>query len=185
MSAMRRALEFLVTRVLKSRLGIALALAVVVFGIIGAARLVAGSDDSMSGLSNRPNEPITTVDPRTGDDGAISTPTPPSPNTRAGALPPERIADRFVKAWLGEPDMSTEQWHAGLRPLSTEALTEKLTGANPAEVPAGRVTDKPTLRPRTEAFVEVLIPFDTGRLRLELVSPDGQWLVDAVDWEQQ
>jgi hypothetical protein len=182
---MRRALEFLLTRVLKSRLGIALALAVVVFGIVGAARLVAGSDDPTSGLSNRPNQPITTVDPMAGDDGAISTPTPPYPITRPGALAPERIADRFVAAWLGEPGISTEQWHAGLRPLSTDALTKKLTGVTPAEVPVGRLTGSPTLRPLTEALVEVLIPFDTGQLRLELVSPHGQWLVDAVDWERQ
>ena len=41
------------------------------------------------------------------------------------------------------------------------------------------------IQPRTERFVEVLVPLDTGRLRLELVAPEGRWLVDAVDWEQE
>ncbi|BCJ59833.1 hypothetical protein Jiend_32550 [Micromonospora endophytica] len=51
-------------------------------------------------------------------------------------------------------------------------------------MPAGEMTDEVTVQARSENFVEALIPLDTGRLRLELVAPDGRWLVDAVDWEQ-
>ncbi|MFC3503198.1 hypothetical protein ACFOOK_19770 [Micromonospora krabiensis] len=185
MSAMRRALEFLVTRVLRSRLGIALALAVVVFGIIGAARLVAGPGDPTLGLTNRPNEPITTVEPSAGDDGLVGSASDPTPVTRPGELTPEQTADRFVAAWLGKPDITAAQWHDGMRPLSTPELTAKLADAVPTEVPAGQVIDKATVRPRSATFVEVLVPLDSGRLRLELVAPDGQWLVDAVDWEQE
>jgi hypothetical protein len=182
---MRRALEFVVTRVLRSRLGVALALTVVVFGIIGAAQLISGPGNPTLGLSNRPSQPITTVEPTAGDDGLVGTDTPPTPVTRPGALTPEQTADRFVTAWLGEPGMTAEQWHKNMRPLSTAALTEKLAGAEPAGVPAEQATDEVTLRPRTETFVEVLVPLDSGRLRLELVAPEGQWLVDAVDWEQE
>ncbi|MEU4713822.1 hypothetical protein AB0F73_09255 [Micromonospora purpureochromogenes] len=182
---MRRGIEFLVTRVLRSRIGIALAIAVLVFGVIGTARLVSGPADSTSGLSSRPREPITTVEPETGDDGIIGTPLPQSPETRPGELTPEQTADRFTSAWLGGPATTTEKWQANLRPLSTVSLTEKLTGVDPTEVPAVRVIGEPTVRPRTEAFVEVLIPLDAGRLRLELVAPDGRWLVDAVDWERE
>ncbi|MEU4679792.1 hypothetical protein [Micromonospora sp. NPDC023737] len=182
---MRRAFEFLVTRVLRSRIGIALALAVVVFGIIGAARLFSGPIDPSLGLSNRPTEPITTVDPNAGEDGVIGSEAPPEPVTRPGERTPEQTADRFVTAWLGKPGSTAEQWREDLRPLSTPALTEKLAGAVPQEVRAEQVTDDVTIRPRTETFVEALVPMDTGRLRLELVAPDGQWLVDAVDWEQE
>ncbi|MCI4063129.1 hypothetical protein MRQ36_11275 [Micromonospora sp. R77] len=185
MSAMRRALEFLFTRVLRSRLGIAVVIAVLVFGVIGAARLVAGPTDPTSGLSNRPAEPISTVDPEAGDDGVLASAAPASPKTRPGELTPEQTADRFTTAWLGGPGSSGDEWQARLRPLSTSALTEKLTGADPESVPARRVTGAVTLRPRTDAFVEALIPLDNGRLRLELVAPDGRWLVDAVDWERQ
>lgn len=185
MSAVRRAIEFLVGRVLRSRLGIALALAVVVFGIVGAARLLAGPGDPTLGLSNRPNGPITTVPPTAGDDGLVGRDAPPSPVTRPGERTPEQTAERFVAAWLGEPGMTPERWHEGMRPLSTSALTEKLAGAVPGDVPARQMTDEVVLRPRTETFVEALVPLDTGRLRLELLASDGRWLVDAVDWEQE
>ncbi|MFJ6196075.1 hypothetical protein [Micromonospora sp. NPDC092111] len=185
MTAMRRALEFLFTRVLRSRFGIALGIAVLILGVIGAARLVSGPSDLTAGLSSRPREPITTVDPEEGDDGVISTPVAQSPRTRPGELTPEQTASRFATAWLGGPTTTAERWQGALRPLSTPALTEKLTGADPAGVPAEKVTGEPTLRPRTEDFTEVLVPLETGRLRLELVAPDGRWLVDAVDWERE
>ncbi|SCL14747.1 hypothetical protein GA0070624_0512 [Micromonospora rhizosphaerae] len=182
---MRRGVEFLVTRVLRSRLGIAVAIAIVVFGVIGAARLVSGQSDPASGLSSRPREPITTVDPEAGDDGVLATAAPPSPKTRPGEPTPEQAAGRFTTAWLAGPGSTGDEWHGRLRPLSTSALTEKLTGADPESVPARRMTGQVTLRPRTASFVEALIPLDNGRLRLELVAPDGRWLVDAVDWERQ
>ncbi|MEH1099262.1 hypothetical protein [Micromonospora sp. CPCC 205561] len=185
MSAVRRAVEFLFTRVLRSRLGVAIGIAVVVFGIIGAARLVSGPGDPTAGLSNRPSQPITTVAPTAGDDGAFSTGAPPSPVTRPGDLTPEKTAERFVAAWLGGPGFTADRWQEGMRPLSTPALTEKLAGADPSDVPARQVAGQVTLRARAENFVEVLVPLDSGRLRLELVAPDGRWLVDAVDWEQQ
>ncbi|MGW3604417.1 hypothetical protein [Micromonospora sp. NPDC005161] len=185
MMAMRRAMEFLFTRALRSRLGVALMIAVLVFGVLGAARLVSDPADPADGLSSRPDRPITTVDPTAGDDGAISTEAPPSPVTRPGDRTPEQTADRFTTAWLGRPGMTAEQWQAGLRPLSTAALTEKLVGVDPGGVPAEVVTGPPAVRSRTETFVEVVLPLDTGRLRLELLAADGGWLVDVVDWERQ
>ncbi|PZF99985.1 hypothetical protein [Micromonospora endophytica] len=184
MTAVRRAIEFLFSRLLRSRLGLAVGIAVLVLGVVGAARLVAGPDDPSAGLSNRPVEPITTVDPTTGDDGAISTTVTPSPVTRSGEAGPEKVAERFAAAWLGRPDLAAERWHEELRPLSTANLIDKLSGADPTGVPAGEMTDEVTVQARSENFVEALIPLDTGRLRLELVAPDGRWLVDAVDWEQ-
>jgi hypothetical protein len=78
-SAVRRALEFLFTRVLRSRLGVALVIAVLVFGVLGAARLISGPVDPTAGLSNRPREPISTVAPEAGDDGLLSSWRPGSP----------------------------------------------------------------------------------------------------------
>ncbi|SCG52619.1 hypothetical protein GA0070613_2184 [Micromonospora inositola] len=182
---MRRAVEFLVTRALRSRLGIAVVIAVLVFGVIGAARLVSGPIDPSTGLSSRPHEPISTVDPEAGDDGVLSSTAPPTPRTRRGELTPEQAAGRFTTAWLTGPGSSGDDWQARLRPMSTPALTEKLTGADPESVPARRLAGEVTLRARTESFVEALIPLDNGLLRLELVALDGRWLVDAVDWERQ
>ncbi|MGC4747790.1 hypothetical protein ACLQ28_19350 [Micromonospora sp. DT201] len=185
MTAMRRALEFLFTRALRSRLGVALVIAVLIFGVIGAARLVSDPADPADGLSGRPNRPITTVDPTAGDDGVTSTEAPPSPVTSPGARTPEQTADRFTAAWLGRPGMTAAQWQAGLRPLSTPALAEKLAGAEPGGVPAEEVNGPPSVRSRTETFVEVLLPLDSGRLRLEMVAAQDGWLVDVVDWQRQ
>ncbi|MFC0030713.1 hypothetical protein ACFFMM_14420 [Micromonospora chaiyaphumensis] len=186
MNPVRRALEFLFTRVLRSRLGVALVIAVLVFGVIGAARLVSGPVDSTLGLSTRPSQPISTVDPHAGDDGVLSSPPAAvAPKTRPGEATPEQTAGRFTTAWLTGPGSTAEAWQSRLRPLSTPALLEKMTGADPETVPARRVTGAVTLRARTESFVEALVPLDDGRLRLELVAPDGRWLVDAVDWERQ
>ncbi|TDC41969.1 hypothetical protein [Micromonospora sp. KC213] len=184
MTAMRRALELLFTRVLRSRFGIAVAIAVLVFVVIGSARLVSGPGGSTIGLSSRPSQPITTVDPEDGDDGVLASPTPQSPKTLPGELTPEQTAGRFATAWLGGPASTAEKWQASLRPLATPELIEKLGDADPTSVPPERVTGAVTLRPRTEAFTEVLVPLESGRLRLELVAPDGRWLVDAVDWER-
>lgn len=183
MIAVRRAIEQLLTRMFRSRVGVALALGVVVVGVIGTTRLVAGAEEPGSGLSNRPERPITTVHPTVGDDGLIDTRSP-TPVTRPGEATPEQITDRFVTAWRGQPGMTAERWHAGLRPLATPALAEQLAGVDPADVPTGEVADTATVTARSETVVEARVPFDTGRLRLELVAPDGRWRVDAVDWEQ-
>lgn len=180
---MRRAIEFLFTRVLRSRMGVAVGVMLLVFGIVGGARLMAGSIDPGAGLSGRPAHPITTVDPTSGDDGALSTGEPSKPSTRPGALTPEQVAASFCAKWLRR-DTPAPQWRDALRPLSTESLDQELAEADPTDVPAERSISGPVLTPRNEAFVEVRIPLDNGELRLELVAPDGRWLVDAVDWER-
>lgn len=181
---MRRALEFLFTRALRSRLGVALVIAVIVLGVLGAARLISDPADPADGLSSRPDQPITTVDPTAGDDGVLNSAAPPSPVTSPGARTPEQTAERFAAAWLGRTGMTAEEWHAGLRPLSTSALSEKLTGVEPESVPAEKVTGPPTMREQSETFVELSVPLDSGRLRLELVTTKDGWLVDVVDWER-
>ncbi|MFI5835281.1 hypothetical protein ACIA5A_16565 [Micromonospora sp. NPDC051300] len=185
MTPVRRAVEFLFTRVLRSRLGVALVIAVLIFGVIGAARLVSGPGDPGAGVAVRPTQPISTVDPEAGEDGVLSSPPAAvAPRTRSGEPTPEQVAERFTTAWLTGPGSSGDAWQARLRPLSTPALVEKMSGADPETVPARRPTGPPTLRPRTESFVEASIPLDSGTLRLDLVAEDGPWLVDAVDWER-
>jgi hypothetical protein len=179
----RRAIEVLLTGILRSRLGIALALAVVILGVVVGARLFSGVSDD-DGLSGAPVQPIATVDPTTGNDGILSTEPPPTPRTSPGAAPPEDVAGRFATAWLTHRGVPAKQWYDALRPLSTVGLTERLSGVDPAGVPADRLTGELMVVTRSEEFVEVTVPVDAGTLRLELVAPQGRWLVDAVDWER-
>jgi hypothetical protein len=181
---MRRAIETLVISVLRSRLGIALVLAVLILGVVGAARLVSGASGDDAGLSGTPVQPIATVDPTVGDDGILSTEPPPTPRTSPGGAAPEQVAGTFATAWLTHRGVPAKQWYDALRPLSTSGLAQRLDGVDPAGVPADRITGELVVVSRSEEFVEVTVPVDAGTLRLELVAPQGRWLVDAVDWER-
>lgn len=184
MTGVRRALHLLVTHVLRSRVVLALALAVVVLAIVGVARLVAGPaepDESYRGA--RPG-PLVTVDATAGDDGVAAAVPRPSLSVSPGAAPPESVARAFATAWLDHRGVSAERWQATLRPHCTSALAEKLSGVDPAIVPADRLTGEPVLVPQADGLVDVTIAVDSGKLRLRLVAPSGRWLVDGVDWER-
>lgn len=181
---MRRVLDLIVSRVLRSRYGVAFLLAVIVIGIVGSAKLVGAPADSGLVLPPPPTTPAVTVDPTTGDDGVVSPKPPPPPDTSPGTAKPLAVARAFALAWLRHRDVTAEQWRAGLLPHSTQALSGKLSDTDPAGVPADRITGDLNLVPRGKAFVEVTVPVDSGLLRLRLVAPEGRWLVDGVDWER-
>ncbi|ASW57024.1 hypothetical protein [Plantactinospora sp. KBS50] len=182
MRAVQRAIGFLITRALRSRLGAAVALAVVVVGILGAARLVTGPD-SRPAVVGQPHRPITTVNPTAGDDGLSGDAGPATPRVSPGAERPEVVARAFAAAWL-ERDRSAAGWQAALAPRSTPALAQRLSGVDPAGVPAQRITGEPVLTPQTADLAEVSLPVDTGTLRLQLVGDGGVWRVDEIDWER-
>ncbi|GIG85223.1 hypothetical protein [Plantactinospora endophytica] len=181
---MRRAIEFLFTRILRSRLGIAIGLAVVILGIIGAARLVAGGGDGGPTLIGGTPGPISVTDPEAGDDGLTVT-AEPTPRTSPGAPEPEAVARSFTTAWLDHQDVTAREWHDRLRPLATAQLAEQLTGVDPVTVPADRITGEPRVVPQNDSLVEVVVPVDSGELRLGLVAPEGRWQVDTVDWQRR
>jgi len=178
---MRRAIEFLFTRILRSRLGLALGLAIVIIGIVGAARLVAGPGGT-SGLLGGPAAPISTVDPSEGDDGLTAS-EEPTPYTSPGAPAPATVARSFATAWLDHRDVTAQGWYETLTPLATAELAEQLSGVDPVAVPADRITGELAVVPRNDSLVEVVVPVDSGELRLGLVAQAGRWQVDTVDWQ--
>jgi hypothetical protein len=181
----RRFFQLLATSALRSRLGVAVVLLVVVFGIVGVARAVSGPDEGTTVLGPVPTRPPSTVDPTAGDDGVVETapPTDPVVTVSPGTPAPEEVATAFASAWL-DRDATPERWHAALLPHATAELARKLAGVDPAGVPAEQMTGPATVIPRGEAYIEVAFPLDAGRLRLQLVAPDGRWLVDGIDWER-
>ncbi|ROT28028.1 hypothetical protein [Micromonospora sp. HM5-17] len=180
---MRRVVEYLVTRVLRSRLGLALGIAVLVLGIVGAARLVAGPTDARPPLPGGAVPPISTSDAEAGDDG-LTVVEEPSPWTSPGAPEPAEVARAFADAWLRRAGVTAAQWHDGLRPYATEELLDKLAGVDPAGIPAERITGEPRTVPVTDSLVEVVLPVDTGELRLGLEAEEGRWRVDTVNWQR-
>ncbi|MEV0396062.1 hypothetical protein [Polymorphospora rubra] len=182
---MRRALERLVVGLFRSRVWVAVVLGVAVFGIVVVGRLVSGPNGAGDEVPRgAPVGPLVTIDPTTGDDGVVSPPPQPSLMVRPGTPAPETVARAFASAWVDHQDVSAEDWHAALRPHSTTALAGKLSGVDPAVVPASRVTGEPALTPYAEGFAEAAIPVDSGRLRLRMVVSADRWLVDGVDWER-
>ena len=181
---MRRAVERVLSRVLRSRYGLAALLAVVVVAIVSSANLFAGPSDESPPAAGAPNRPIVTVDPTVGDDGLTTADPPPAPVTSPGRAKPLAVARAFASAWLDHRDVTADEWQAGLLPHSTPDLTEKLADTDPAAVPADRITGDLRLIPQGKEFAEVMVPVDSGRLVLRLIAPEGRWLVDGVDWER-
>jgi hypothetical protein len=165
---------------LRSRLGVAAVIAVVVLVTVGAFRLFGPPQQPTSQAGPRYTE-LPTLVTHEPDDGVISPPPVQQPSVAPGAAPPVAVAKAFALSWV-QGNRSAGAWLAALRPHCTEHLLEELTGADPASVPARKVTGEPTLIPRATTYVEVSIPLDAGVLRLRLLGPDGRWFVDGVDW---
>lgn len=180
----RRAAQLVARGLLRSRVGVAVVLAVVVFGVVGAAKVFSGSDDAAPGLNGAPEQPILTVTATIADDGLASPEPTPSPKISPGTAVPATVATAFGRAWVNHSDVTAEEWYAALLPHCTEALAKKLVGVDPAGVPADRLTGEPVLIPYADRIVDATIRVDSGLLRLRLTAVEGRWLVDGIDWER-
>jgi hypothetical protein len=179
----RQAVSVALARVFSTRYGLALLIAIVVLGIVGAARLVAGPAAAQRGPS-ADGLPAATVNPTAGDDGEFSAPPTPQVVISPGTAPPDRVAAAFAAAWLDHRGVTAQQWLARLKPHATPHLVDELTGVDPAGVPAERATGPVDLVPRGERLIDAAIPVDSGTLRLRLVATDGRWYVDGIDWDR-
>ena len=177
-----------ILRLLGTRYGIALVLAVVVFGIVGALRGFSGSrPPPPAGLGAAPataSALAASAEPNDGDDSVDTPPSPPDPVTSPGAATPDTVALKFATAWLHHTGVSAQQWWNGLKPYATEALLAKLKDTDPAGVPAERTTGPAEIQKRDVSYVDVTIPLNSGTLKLRLLATNGRWLVDGVDWER-
>jgi hypothetical protein len=171
---------------LKGRLGVAVVLASVVLIAVGIGRAVGGSGSGSATAqlgSGAQTAPATA--PSGEDDGVEDGPKVPpvEPSLAAGAAQPLKVAGQFVQVWL-RSQLSPEEWHTGLTPYATPALAEKLSGVDPAGVPATRTTGEAKLIRHGAGAAAVTIPVDSGTVELRMVVVDGEWLVDGVDWSR-
>ncbi|MCP2326271.1 hypothetical protein HDA40_004778 [Hamadaea flava] len=174
------------TGILRSRVGVALALAVIVVILVGAARLF-GDSSSNTGWSpdssGQSGAEIATTKSYGPDDGVVSAMPTVSPSVAKGAAPPNQVALTFAASWL-ERTRSADKWLDALRPHCTQQLIDQLKDVEPSSVPASKVTGEVTLVIYSESAAQASIPLDSGRLVLRLVGPSGHWFVDGVDWER-
>lgn len=174
-----------VLRLLGTRYGAAVALIVLIAIVVGFGKLVGGSrsDQSSLGSGTVLNSPSASSS-QLGDDGVGEPPSPPPPSTSPGAADPETVAMDFTQKWLHHNGVTADQWLAALRPYATKELQDRLSGVDPLTVPANTVAGAATATDRSESYVDVKIPLDSGALTLGLTSIDGRWLVDSVDWQR-
>lgn len=177
------ALRLLASGLLRSRVGVAVLLAVVVFGIVGVARVLSGSAGADAPDSRPPARPLATA-ASAADDGPAS-PTAMPTLVRAPVGPgPDAIAAAFAADWVAATGASPAAWLSRLRPRVTPALAGELSGVDPAGVPATRITGPPSVIPHGPSVADVLIPVDSGTLRLRLRLLGDRWLVDGIDWKR-
>lgn len=91
-------------------------------------------------------------------------------------------AERAVTAFA-RPDLSYEEWIAGLYPHLTQTGAAAYEDTDPANVPAREVTGPGTILPAsTEVALIVQIPTDAGLYNVSLSRPgaDAPWLADRI-----
>jgi hypothetical protein len=166
---------------------VALGLLALVGIIIAFGKLMGGPNPVTPGAD--PPAARSTVDPSTGNDG-VANPDEPTPSAFRPSTGPDvvAVANAFAKSWV-QHKRSAKAWRDSLLPHCTKTLAAELDGVDPAGVPADRITGPATVEVRAEAYADVIIPIDAGRLRLRLVAPADEtgkrrWLVDAIDWER-
>ncbi|MEU7903294.1 hypothetical protein [Actinoplanes sp. NPDC049118] len=170
--------------VFRSRWGVAIVIAVLVLAIVGVGRFFSDGSTTAPLTDPIPVAPTASIDPSHDDDGVIvNDEPPPSPTTSPGSAEPEAVAYAFAAAWVDHKNVSAKTWHDGLVPNATEDLSDELNGVDPADVPADKVVGRPTLVPIGDGLVNAVVTVDSGKLTLQLVAPDGRWLVDDVDWD--
>jgi hypothetical protein len=174
-----------VLRLLGTRYGAAVALLVLISLVVGVGRIVDRGHSTAPPLGT--GTVVDTPSPtgsQLGDDGVGAPPSPPPPSTSPGATAPQTVALSFAQAWLHHDGVTADQWLAALRPYATPALQDRLSGVDPASVPASKVTGDAAATNRSQSYVDISIPLDAGVLTLGMASNNGRWLVDSVDWQR-
>ena len=178
---MPRTMELGLNKIFRSRWGVAIVLVVIVFAVIGLGRLFSSGKDDNPVVGGGPPATVASVNP-SDDDGDISSEAPPTPSTGPGKAQPEAVAYAFASAWV-DKKVSAKTWRDQLLPNSTQKLADELKGVDPASVPADRLIGRPSVAAVNSDLVTAVVTMDSGKLSLRLTAPEGQWLVDGIDWD--
>jgi len=93
-----------------------------------------------------------------------------------------QVVTSWTAAWVRPPAGTTSvQWLAGLRPYTTDEYLGVLSGVDPSNVPATRVTGPARATQVASRSVQVQIPTDALTLLVTVVSTDAGWRVSGYD----
>jgi hypothetical protein len=125
------------------------------------------------------------------DQGGAATPTmlPPVPELTPDPLPlsaaPDEaieVAARWAAAWVRpRAGTSDQQWLAGLRPTTSDEYFGVLSGVDPSNIPATRVTGEPRPVRVAPRSVQVEVPTDALTLVVLVVETEDGWRVAGYD----
>lgn len=162
-----------------------------------------------AGCSVGGDEPATTSPEPTPAEQSPSEPEPTSSPPAEGTAPMEELtggeqnpteappewdeaaqreaADRavaFMRAFA-RPDLSAEEWHAGIAGFMSDQGAEMFAYVDPANVPASQVTGEPEVleEESTGTLAQLHVPTDAGTYLVTLtrVNQGDQWLVEYAD----
>ena len=124
---------------------------------------------------------------------ASPTPTalPPVPELTPSALPLSAAPDEAVEvaalwagAWVRPPEgTAPQEWLDGLRATTTDEYLGVLSGVDPGNIPATRVTGEPRPIRVADRSVQVEVPTDALTLLVLVVETESGWRVAGYDRE--
>jgi hypothetical protein len=93
------------------------------------------------------------------------------------------VAARWSAAWVRPPAGTTvQQWLDGLRSTTTDEYLGVLSGVDPVNIPATRVTGEPRAVRVAPRSVQVQVPTDALTLLVLVVDTDSEgWRVAGYD----
>jgi hypothetical protein len=123
--------------------------------------------------------------------GAAPTPTmlPPVPALAPSTLPLSAAPDQAIEvaalwaaAWVRPPETTTaREWLEGLRPTTSDEYLGVLSGVDPSNIPATRVTGEPRPVQVATSSVQVEVPTDALTLIVLVVETEDGWRVAGYD----
>ena len=108
--------------------------------------------------------------------------TPSSRPLTTAPAPALSVAGRWAAAWVNHPPgMTPQQWVDGLRPFTTDEYLGVLSGVDPSNIPASRVTGSPKPVRVASRSLQADVPTDALTLRVLVVATEDGWRVAGYD----
>ena len=116
---------------------------------------------------------------------------PPVPELEPTTLPVSaapaaalQVASRWARAWVRPPDGTTApKWLDGLRSTTTDEYLGVLSGVDPGNIPATKVTGAAKAVSVAPRSLRVQVPTDALTLVITVVDTDTGWRVSGYDRE--
>lgn len=175
-----------------ARLAVATLVAVAVaVGVTVAIPFFGGGGERVVAAPNDPTAGSTARRPGTTGPGASPVPTalPPVPELTPSPIPLSRapeeaieVAARWSAAWVRPAEGTTAaKWLDGLRATTTDEYLGVLSGVDPGNIPATRLTGEPRPVRVAASSVHVEVPTDTLTLIVLVVDTEDGWRVADYD----